>query len=72
MADRITPTDASVKHHVTLQSYSPVTQQTPAVDSTKVAFDIGGSEEADLDSKDFEPKDLDCTNGQYIKMTETK
>ncbi|XP_036434500.1 sodium-dependent phosphate transporter 1-A [Colossoma macropomum] len=62
LAERITPTDASVKHHVTLQSYSPVTQQTPAVDSTKVAFDVGGSEEADLDSKDFEPKDLDCTN----------
>ncbi|KAL7828568.1 hypothetical protein SRHO_G00322020 [Serrasalmus rhombeus] len=62
MAERITPPDESVKHHVTLQSYSPVPQQTPAVDSTKVAFDIGGSEEADLDSKDFEPKDLDCTN----------
>ncbi|XP_020488704.2 sodium-dependent phosphate transporter 1-A [Labrus bergylta] len=37
--------------------------QTPAVDSQKVAFKLGGSEETDLDNNDMETKDLDISNG---------
>ncbi|XP_067250957.1 sodium-dependent phosphate transporter 1-A isoform X2 [Chanodichthys erythropterus] len=50
-----------VDHPVPPRSYSPV-PQTPPADSNKVAFDIGGSAETDLDSKDFDTKDLDCTH----------
>uniref|UniRef100_UPI003AB0D6CD sodium-dependent phosphate transporter 1-A n=1 Tax=Centroberyx gerrardi TaxID=166262 RepID=UPI003AB0D6CD len=37
--------------------------QTPPADSQKVAFRLGGSEEADLDSNDMETKDMDIING---------
>ncbi|XP_031705161.1 sodium-dependent phosphate transporter 1-A [Anarrhichthys ocellatus] len=37
--------------------------QTPPADSEKVAFKLGGSEEADLDNNDMETKDLDFSNG---------
>ncbi|XP_029295118.1 sodium-dependent phosphate transporter 1-A [Cottoperca gobio] len=37
--------------------------QTLPVDSQKVAFKLGGSEEADLDNNDMETKDLDISNG---------
>lgn len=37
--------------------------QVPPVDNQKVAFKLGGSEEADLDS-DMETKDLDIANGK--------
>ncbi|XP_068461223.1 sodium-dependent phosphate transporter 1-A [Clinocottus analis] len=37
--------------------------QTPQADSQKVAFKLGGSEEADLDNNDMEAKDLDFSNG---------
>ncbi|XP_068995341.1 sodium-dependent phosphate transporter 1-A [Embiotoca jacksoni] len=37
--------------------------ETPPADSQKVAFKLGGSEEADLDNNDIETKDLDITNG---------
>lgn len=50
-----------VDHPAPPQSYSPV-PQTPPADSNKVAFDIGGSAETDLDNKDFDTKDLDCTH----------
>lgn len=43
------------------RSYSPVPQSPPA-DRNKVAFDIGGSAETDLDNKDFDTKDLDSTH----------
>ncbi|XP_066500877.1 sodium-dependent phosphate transporter 1-A [Hoplias malabaricus] len=59
LAEHVTPTNVSVKSHMTSQSYSPIPQSPPA-DNTKVTFDFGGSEEADLDNKDFETKDLDC------------
>uniref|UniRef100_A0A665WZE5 Phosphate transporter n=1 Tax=Echeneis naucrates TaxID=173247 RepID=A0A665WZE5_ECHNA len=36
--------------------------QTPPADSQKVAFKLGGSEEADLDNNDMETKDLDISN----------
>ncbi|XP_016389473.1 sodium-dependent phosphate transporter 1-A [Sinocyclocheilus rhinocerous] len=48
-------------HPAPPRSYSPV-PQTPPADSNKVAFDIGGSAETDLDSKDFDTKDWDCTH----------
>lgn len=38
--------------------------QTPPTDSQKVAFKLGGSEEADLDNNDMETKDLDISNGE--------
>ncbi|XP_042344734.1 sodium-dependent phosphate transporter 1-A [Plectropomus leopardus] len=37
--------------------------QTPPADSQRVAFKLGGSEEADLDNNDMETKDLDIGNG---------
>ncbi|XP_056145937.1 sodium-dependent phosphate transporter 1-A [Lampris incognitus] len=37
--------------------------QTPPEDSQRVAFRLGGSEEADLDNKDMDTKDLDVSNG---------
>uniref|UniRef100_A0A9J7ZAX6 Phosphate transporter n=1 Tax=Cyprinus carpio carpio TaxID=630221 RepID=A0A9J7ZAX6_CYPCA len=48
-------------HPALPRSYSPV-PQTPPADCNKVAFDIGGSAETDLDNKDFDTKDLDCTH----------
>ncbi|KAG7241467.1 hypothetical protein INR49_025668, partial [Caranx melampygus] len=42
--------------------HEPQTQPPPA-DSEKVAFKLGGSEEADLDNNDIETKDLDMSNG---------
>lgn len=59
-----------VDHPAPPQSYSPV-PQTPPADSNKVAFDIGGSAETDLDNKDFDTKDLDCTHGQPLEMINT-
>ncbi|CAJ1068016.1 sodium-dependent phosphate transporter 1-A-like [Xyrichtys novacula] len=45
----------------------PVPQEprsrSPPVDSQKVAFKLGGSEETDLDNNDMETKDLDMGNG---------
>lgn len=38
--------------------------QPPPADSEKVAFKLGGSEEADLDNNDMETKDLDISNGE--------
>ncbi|XP_005167207.2 sodium-dependent phosphate transporter 1-A isoform X1 [Danio rerio] len=43
------------------RNYSPV-PQTPPADSNKVSFDIGGSAETDLDKKEFDTKDQDCTH----------
>ncbi|CAN9513464.1 unnamed protein product [Ophioblennius macclurei] len=37
--------------------------QIPPADSQKVAFKLGGSEEADLDNNDMDTKDLDIVNG---------
>ncbi|XP_078106258.1 sodium-dependent phosphate transporter 1-A [Sander vitreus] len=37
--------------------------QTPPADSQKVAFRLGGSDEADLDNNYMETKDLDVSNG---------
>ncbi|XP_070690122.1 sodium-dependent phosphate transporter 1-A [Pempheris klunzingeri] len=37
--------------------------QTPPADSQRVAFKLGGSEEADLDNNEMEAKDLDISNG---------
>ncbi|XP_034068304.1 sodium-dependent phosphate transporter 1-A [Gymnodraco acuticeps] len=37
--------------------------QAPPVESQRVAFRLGGSEEADLDNNDMETKDLDASNG---------
>ncbi|KAK5871213.1 hypothetical protein PBY51_004105 [Eleginops maclovinus] len=37
--------------------------QAPPVESQRVAFKLGGSEEADLDNNDMETKDLDASNG---------
>lgn len=37
--------------------------QTPPADSQKVAFKLGGSDEADLDNNDMETKDFDISNG---------
>ncbi|XP_037633094.1 sodium-dependent phosphate transporter 1-A [Sebastes umbrosus] len=45
------------------QPSTPREPQTPPVDSQKVAFKLGGSEEADLDNNDMETKDLDISNG---------
>lgn len=53
------------------RSYSPVPQSPPA-DRNKVAFDIGGSAETDLDSKDFDTKDLDSTHGESLYVIHTK
>lgn len=38
--------------------------QTPPEESQKVAFKLGGSDEADLDNNDMETKDLDIGNGE--------
>lgn len=38
--------------------------QAPPAESEKVAFKLGGSEEADLDNNDMETKDLDIGNGE--------
>lgn len=43
---------------------TPRDPQTPPADSQKVAFKLGGSEEADLDHNDVEAKDLDISNGE--------
>lgn len=40
--------------------------QTPPVDSQKVAFKLGGSEETDLDNNDVESKDIDIVNGEKL------
>lgn len=40
--------------------------QTPPADSQKVAFQLGGSDEADLDNNEMETKDLDLSNGEKI------
>ena len=40
--------------------------QTPPAESQKVAFKLGGSEEADLNT-DIEPKDLDISNGEKLR-----
>lgn len=41
--------------------------ETPPADSQKVAFSLGSSEEADLDSNDMDTKDIDISNGEiYI------
>lgn len=56
-----------VDHPTPVRSYSPV-PQTPPADSNKVAFDIGGSAETDLDSKEFDTKDLDCNHGQPLDV----
>ncbi|XP_052419890.1 sodium-dependent phosphate transporter 1-A [Carassius gibelio] len=53
--------NGSMAHPAPPRSYSPV-PQTPPADSNRVAFDIGGSAETDLDNKDFDTKDLDCTH----------
>ncbi|XP_057212769.1 sodium-dependent phosphate transporter 1-A [Triplophysa rosa] len=59
------PVSNGVLHHPTpVRSYSPA-PQTPPADSNKVAFDIGGSAETDLDSKEFDTKDLDCNHVLY-------
>lgn len=42
---------------------NPQPQPRPA-ESEKVAFKLGGSEEADLDNNDMETKDLDTGNGE--------
>lgn len=59
-----------VAHPAPPRSYAPV-PQTPPADSNKVTFDIGGSAETDLDSKDFDTKDLDYTHGQSLEMINT-
>ncbi|XP_051965066.1 sodium-dependent phosphate transporter 1-A-like [Xyrauchen texanus] len=61
MIEKKPPLNGPVDHPSPRQSYSPISQ-TPSADSNKVAFDIGGSAETDLDNKDFDAKDLDCTN----------
>ncbi|XP_051509397.1 sodium-dependent phosphate transporter 1-A isoform X1 [Myxocyprinus asiaticus] len=61
MIEKKPPSNGPVDHSSPPQSYSPVPRPPPA-DSNKVAFDIGGSSETDLDNKDFDTKDLDCTN----------
>lgn len=38
--------------------------QTSPTDNQKVAFKLGGSEEADLDNNDMETKDTDMANGE--------
>lgn len=38
--------------------------KTPPAECQKVAFKLGGSEEADLDHTDMETKDLDIGNGE--------
>lgn len=40
--------------------------QISAGDSQKVAFKLGGSEDADLDKSDAETKDSDAANGENI------
>uniref|UniRef100_A0A9J7YSK5 Phosphate transporter n=1 Tax=Cyprinus carpio carpio TaxID=630221 RepID=A0A9J7YSK5_CYPCA len=55
------PSNSPMDHPAPPRSYSPV-PQTPPADSNKVAFDIGGSAETDLDNKDFDTKNLDCTH----------
>ncbi|XP_076126140.1 sodium-dependent phosphate transporter 1-A [Alosa pseudoharengus] len=40
------------------QEYTPV-PQTPPAENGRVAFNIGGSDDADLDSKEFDTKDLE-------------
>ena len=44
-------------------SHEPQPQTLPA-DSQKVAFKLGGSDEADLDNNDMETKDFDISNGE--------
>lgn len=40
--------------------------QTTAADSQRVAFKLGGSEEADLDSSDMETKDTDVAGESFF------
>lgn len=40
--------------------------QTPAAASQKVAFKLGGSEEADLDNSDVETKDTDVGSENFL------
>ncbi|XP_030634453.1 sodium-dependent phosphate transporter 1-A [Chanos chanos] len=56
------PTEpAPQEHPLTSHTYAPV-PQAPSAEDNKVAFDIGDSEETDLDNKEFDTKDLECTN----------
>lgn len=41
--------------------------QNPPAENGRVAFNIGGSDDADLDSKEFDTKDLE-TNGKISSM----
>lgn len=50
----------------TEQPPTPQDPQTPPVDSQKVAFKLGGSEETDLDNNDVESKDIDIDNGEKL------
>lgn len=43
---------------------------TPPADSHKIAFKLGGSEEADLDNNEMETKDLDLSNGEKEIITQ--
>ncbi|KAL2092665.1 hypothetical protein ACEWY4_012463 [Coilia grayii] len=51
--------------------YTPV-PQTPPTENGRVAFNIGGSDDADLDSKEFDTKDLEANalNGQAMAVPE--
>uniref|UniRef100_A0A4W4GXS3 Phosphate transporter n=1 Tax=Electrophorus electricus TaxID=8005 RepID=A0A4W4GXS3_ELEEL len=60
LVEKSTPTDEPVEHHITPQSYLPLPCTPPA--DRNVAFDIGGSEEGDLDTKVFDSKGLECSN----------
>lgn len=47
-------------------THADVQRQSPAADSQKVAFRLGGSEEADLDSSDLDTKDTDVTSENLL------
>uniref|UniRef100_A0A8C5E6T0 Phosphate transporter n=1 Tax=Gouania willdenowi TaxID=441366 RepID=A0A8C5E6T0_GOUWI len=59
-----------IKPPLAEQSLVPQDLQPPSppANAEKVAFKLGGSEEADLDSSEMETKDLDVANGKMVVM----
>lgn len=58
-----TPSNLAPQEHPSTIKPCDSIPQTPPADKQRVAFNIGGSEEADLDSN-MDTKDLDASSGE--------
>lgn len=58
-----TPSNLAPQEHPSTIKPCDSIPQTPPADKQRVAFNIGGSEEADLDSN-MDTKDLDISNSE--------